>query len=79
MLTIHWEKIDKFYLILTLVLIAMSVLLIFSFRGVFSLFLTSNEFNPEALAPPTRVNREKLQEASNWAFQKPIEPLNSGL
>ena len=73
------ESVDKFFIILTLVLIAMSVLLVFSFRGVFSLFLTAYEFDTESLSPPIRVNKENLAEAHNWVHNKEVVVLEQGL
>ena len=74
---ISWEKIDKFYLILTILLILMSTLFIFSVRGVISMFLMSREIGPNSIGPEIRVEKEKLNEAYDFVFNKSIVKLST--
>ena len=69
-MTLNWDKIDKFYLSLSIILILMSVLLIFSLRGVFSLFLNAYDLDLNLISPQLRVDKEKLDKAGIW--NKPI-------
>lgn len=75
MLAINWEKIDKFYLVLAVVLILMALLVIMAFRSVFSAYLTAYEVDQTQLETELRVNRDKLEEAYTWAFNKEAVPL----
>lgn len=70
MLETSLQKIDKYYLALLLVLILMATLIVFSFRGIFSAFLTASSFDPSEVGGQLRVDREKLDEAYSWAFSK---------
>lgn len=69
------ERIDKFYLILVAVLILMSTLFIFTIKGAVSLFLTAYEFDSQLVPQSVRVNREKLDEAFNFAFNRGVVKL----
>lgn len=69
------EKVDKFYLVLAAILVLMSVLFVFSVRGVISMFLTSREIGPDSIGPEVRVEKEKLNEANNFVFNKSIVKL----
>ncbi len=70
MSAINLEKIDKFYLGLTAILILMSILVIFTFRGVFSMFLKANEIDQNSFGPAVIVNKAKLEEAYNFVYKK---------
>ena len=83
-----FETVDKFYVVLTFILVAMSILIIFSFRGVFSMFLTGYELDANMLNSSVRVEKEKISEAYDFVFTKniirlqqlpqtPIEPKKS--
>jgi len=75
MLTTDWEKTDKFYIILVAVLVTLSVLLVFSFRGVFSAFLTSYEIDQAAISSGVKIQEERLDEVYSWVFNKERVPL----
>ena len=68
MLTMNWDKVDKFYLTLIIVLICMSFLLVVSFRGVFTLFISSYEVDTQKTDTTAYVQKEKLDSAYNWVF-----------
>ena len=70
MKSINLKEVDKFYLALTVVLIILSVIIIFSFRSVFSLFLTAYELDPNTLPQSVRVNKENLNKAIDLVFNK---------
>ncbi|OGM18267.1 hypothetical protein A2686_03635 [Candidatus Woesebacteria bacterium RIFCSPHIGHO2_01_FULL_38_10] len=70
MLKIDWVRIDKFYLILAFVLSLLSVLLIFSFRGVFSAFLSAYEIDQKNLETDLKLEKEKLDKAHEWVLQQ---------
>jgi hypothetical protein len=69
------QKIDKFYLALILTLILMSGLVIFTFRGVFSAYLTAYELSESDLQSDLNVRTKELDEAYDWALQKQTIPL----
>jgi hypothetical protein len=71
------EKVDKFYLVLTVILVLMSTLLIFSVRGVISMFLVSREIDPNSIGPDIRVEKEKLNEAYDFVFNRNIVKLST--
>jgi hypothetical protein len=71
------EKVDKFYLVLTVILVLMSTLLIFSVRGVISMFLVSREIDSNSIGPDIRVEKEKLNEAYDFVFNRNIVKLST--
>ncbi|OGM25128.1 hypothetical protein A2962_02390 [Candidatus Woesebacteria bacterium RIFCSPLOWO2_01_FULL_39_61] len=75
MSSIDWGKLDKFYLVLTLVLVLMSVLVIMSFRTVFSSYITAYEIDQSALESGSKINKDKLDEAYSWVFNRQSTPL----
>ena len=75
MLTTNLEKVNKFYLVLIAILILLAVMVIFSFRGVFSAYLTAYEIDQESFGNNTKVDKEKLEESYSWAFTKETLPL----
>lgn len=75
MLSIDWGKLDKFYLVLTLILILMSVLVIMSFRTVFSSYITAYEIDQSALESGLKINKSNLEEVYNWVFNRQGTPL----
>lgn len=75
MLETNSQKIDKYLVSLVAVLVIMAVLLVFSFKGVFSSFLNASSFDPSTVGSVTRVNQNDLNEAYTWAFGKVPEKL----
>jgi hypothetical protein len=75
MLTIDWAKIDKFYIALVFVLILMAILVIFTFKSVFSAFNTAYEIDQGSAVTELKVDREKLEEAYGWVFNRGANPL----
>jgi hypothetical protein len=71
------QKIDKYYLSLSIILILMAALLIFSFKGIFSAFLTAGSFDPSNLETQIRVNQSNLSDAYSWAFSRNVVKLES--
>ena len=74
MSTIDLAKIDRFMIILTIVLIIMATIVTFSFRGIFSAYLTAYEIN-QGTSNDLRIEKEKLEEAHRWAFSDDSVPL----
>lgn len=70
MLTTNWEKIDRFYIVLAVVLILMAVLVVFSFNGVFSALLSAYDIDPNAVNSDMKIEKEKMTEAYSWVFEK---------
>jgi len=66
----NWEKIDKFYIILAVVLVLMAVMVIFSFRGVFGAFLTAYDFDQNEIGQEAMLDEDKIEEAYNFVFDK---------
>jgi hypothetical protein len=71
-----FQKIDKFYLTLTVILVAMSVLLIVSFRSVFSMFLTASEVDPNLAKVANSLDTKSLNEAHGFTFERQATKLN---
>lgn len=69
------EKIDKFYIVLAVVLVFMAVMVIFSFKGVFSAFLTAYDFNEASVAQEVRLNSDGLDKVYSWIYDKNAEDL----
>lgn len=70
MLEINLQKIDKYYLGLSVILILMAVLVVFSFKGIFSAFLSAMSFDPSTIESQVRIDQISLDEAHEWAFNK---------
>jgi hypothetical protein len=69
-MNINWSKIDKFYLSFVIVLILLSILLIVTFKSIFSAYINAYEVNPEDIATKTRVDNKALDEAYDWIINK---------
>ena len=65
-----WEKLDKFYLILAVVLTLMAVMVIVAFRTIFSAYLYSNEINSKDTQMSTDIDKASLEEAYNWIMSR---------
>ena len=76
MLKIDWEKIDKFYLVFAFILIILSLVVIFTFNGVFSAFNTAYEIDQESVESELKVNKDNLGKAHKWVFEKSDVELN---
>ncbi len=69
------ESVDKFYLVLTILLVAMGALLIFTFRGIFTAFTQASEIDTKEVGAELRVNSINQQAAGDWVFNKRVVPL----
>ncbi len=72
-----WDKIDKFYLILALVLALMAILIIATFRGVFSAYLAAYEISEKDVGVEVKVQKEALDEVYAWLTTKEPIPLQT--
>jgi len=72
MLTIDWAKIDKFYIVLVIVLVFLTMTLIITFRTVFSAFNTAYEIDPATAAAPNTINEDNILESYEWIFGKDV-------
>jgi hypothetical protein len=70
MSTQHLAKIDKFYIVFVSVLIALAAMVILTFRGIFSAFNRGYEIDQSSLESDLKINKDKLNEAYTWAFEK---------
>lgn len=75
MLTINWAKIDKFYLVLSGVLILLAVMVIFTAQGIFSAFLTASELGQRDAGKQLTIDARMLDEAYTFALEKEEVPL----
>lgn len=75
MLTINWKKVDKFYLTFILIMIVLSVLVVFTFKNIFSAFIVSNEIDQRDVNADLKIDKTKLDEAYNSVFNKSMTPL----
>jgi len=70
MLTQHSEKIDKFLIVFVVVMVVLAGMVIFTFRSIFSASNTAYDLNPSTLDADLKINKDKLNEAYTWAFEK---------
>ena len=75
MLTIKSAKIDKYYLILLLILIPLGGLTIFAFNRIFSSFATAYELALTTKVNP-KVDEVKLEETYSWVFSNKVIKVN---
>jgi hypothetical protein len=75
MSSIDWDKLDKFYIVFLVVLIALSTLIVVAVRGVFSAYITAYEIDQGALDAGLKVDNNGLDEVYTWAFNKGSTPL----
>lgn len=61
-------RIDRFYLLLTGVLLVLLLLVFFTFKGVFSAVKTAAEIDEQMTAPKIGIDTEKLNKASKAVF-----------
>lgn len=66
-----WEKIDKFYLVLAVVLTLMAVMVIVAFRTVFSTYLNASEITSKDTQISMDIDNKSLDEAYNWVTNRP--------
>ena len=69
-------KIDRFYPILAAVLIALSILVLFSLKSVLFGLATASEFDPEIAEAKTKIDSENLNKAYKVVFEKEVLKLN---
>lgn len=69
-------KIDRFYPILGVVLIALSILVIFSLKSVLFGIVLASEFDPDIAEAKTRIDSDNLIKAHKAAFEKEVLRLN---
>jgi hypothetical protein len=53
----------------------MAVMVIFTFRGIFSAFLTAYEFDQSAIGKEVQLNKDGLDEAHAFVFNRNTEVL----
>lgn len=70
-----WQKIDRFFPILAVVLAIMAVLLIFTFRSIFSTLTTAHEVDLKIPDSELRIDKDRLNEAHKVVYEKEIVPL----
>ena len=70
MFTINWGKIDKFYILFVVVMVLLAAMVIHAFRGIFSSFITVYEIGQDSTKLHDRVDKEKLDSAYNFVFDK---------
>ena len=68
--------IDRFYLILTVVLIILSILIIYSFKEIFSLLNTANGIDESAVGVSIKLDKASLDQAYTQLYEKKIIPLD---
>ena len=70
-----WEKLDKFYLILAIVLTLMAVMIVVAFRGIFSAFLHAYEIDQAEVQVDAKIDKDLLDETYTWLADKTSIPL----
>jgi hypothetical protein len=71
MLTKVWRKIDRFYLILAMVLLVLAAPVIYTAQGIFSGFIIAFEIDP-TLDAELRINKQKLDKAVRAVYDKNV-------
>ncbi|QQS38914.1 hypothetical protein IPM62_06065 [Candidatus Woesebacteria bacterium] len=74
MLTKAWRKIDRFYLILAIVLMVLAVPVIYTSLGILSAFTTVYEIDNEA-DREARLDKTKLDQAVTSIYHRDIPTL----
>lgn len=67
MSTTNWEKLDKFYIVLFLILSALGILVVYTVRGVFSAVINAYDVDQGA-QNEVQVEKEKVDEAHEFIF-----------
>lgn len=76
-MTIPALKIDRFTILLVVILIMCAAMLVISLRASFNAFSIAYDLNDPTAGADLIVNESKLEEALNYTFgQKTIVPLN---
>lgn len=70
-----WGKLDKFYLVLALVMALSAVLLVVVFKGVFSAYLNAYDVGQKDLQVDAKIQKESLEEVYLWVSNKETVPL----
>ena len=71
-----WRKIDSFYPIFLVVVIALAALAIVTFRGIFSSIISAYEVDSATRDSKLRIDRGKLDEAIKAVYEKEKVQLN---
>ena len=74
MLTKAWKKIDRFYLILAIVLLLLAAPMIYTALGVFSAFITAYEIDTSA-GKEVRIDKARLDQAVSSVYDRDIPPI----
>lgn len=77
MLTKILGKIDRFYLILAVVVLVLGGLIVITLSGVLSAISTTDEVDEGAVVE-YGIDQQKLDEAYDLILEKSIEPLDLG-
>lgn len=70
-----WDKIDKFYFVLAIVLGVLATMIVVAFRGIFSAYLSAYEISEKDVGIGAKIEKEKLEEAYTWLTTKETIPL----
>ena len=71
----NWAKIDKFYIVFFILLIGLSILMVFTFKGTFDAILTSAEVEQSKDTTDLKVDRNELDEGYKFVFERESLPL----
>jgi hypothetical protein len=64
------EKINKFYLLLSLILISLTILTTFTLKNIFTAINTAEELDSELVIQNLSINGENLDKAIKTAFDR---------
>ena len=70
MLAIDWSKIDKFYVVFAAVMVVMSVVVIVTFKTVFSSIISGTETGDVDVAKELQVNKKQLDNVYEFVLNK---------
>jgi hypothetical protein len=69
------QKVDKFYFIFIITLIAMGILVVFAFRTDFSAISNSYDITSQVTESDLRIDKDKLDKAIGMFDNRTIVPL----
>ena len=73
MLKRAWKKIDRFYMILAIVLVVLAVPLVYTVQGIFGAFITAFEVDP-SVGNEVRIDKMMLDDAVKAVYDKEVPP-----
>jgi hypothetical protein len=75
MLTKTLAKIDRYYPILAVVVVGLTILIIFTLKGIFTAINTASEFDPELGASTLKIDKAALDDVYDKITNRKVPAL----